>query len=197
MVVTEITKEFTTQMGIVIAELEKLGNNRIKGYTDFFGKFIGGLTIKKGRPEISHEEITSLYGKITELLGDKAIKDIERPVDPGQIEQVFSGVQGYFEKLNRSLNIRENSDPTENLSVTDLGKIITNANSGILLASSLKTLVADRTRGYSDIVKERCSKSIEGCQRSILMINLVRDLYLKKDGNLLIPELKNKTLQNF
>jgi len=192
-VVTEVSKEFESQMKLVITEIDKMSNDKLPIYNKFFMDLIDQNKDKKGNPKFSHESVTTAYNKLKEMLNDKDISGIERPLETQTLEPLMQGVQSYMADIS-NISVDSNSKIEDSITPEKLASVITQWNSCGLLFGMIRGMVRDDKYGYSDASKQNLNNTLDKLRKYGFSINIV-DRYMrqrKPDVVKLIPELNTK-----
>ena len=189
-VVTEIAKEFESQMKLVVTEIDKMSNDKLPVYNQFFIDLVNQHKDKKGNPKLTHEAVTAAYNKIKEMLGDKDIAGIERPIEVQNLEPLIAGTQAFMADISK-IDVDSSKNVEDYITVEQLSSIITQWNSCALLLLQLKGIVKGDKFGYTDNTKSTFSDVLEKVRKYSFAINIV-DRYMiqrKPEVKDLLPEL--------
>jgi hypothetical protein len=189
-VVTEIAKEFESQMKLVVTEIDKMSNDKLPVYNQFFIDLVNQHKDKKGNPKLTHEAVTAAYNKIKEMLGDKDIAGIERPIEVQNLEPLIAGTQAFMAEISK-IDVDSSKNVEDYITVEQLSSIITQWNSCALLLLQLKGIVKGDKFGYTDNTKSTFSDVLEKVRKYSFAINIV-DRYMiqrKPEVKNLLPEL--------
>jgi hypothetical protein len=83
-VITRVGKDFQDYMIKVINDVEKLNNDRLSEYEDYLQK------MSKTTKAYTDPELQALFNKVDEILRDKDLENIERPINPETIKPIFT-----------------------------------------------------------------------------------------------------------
>jgi hypothetical protein len=196
-VVTEIAKEFENQMKLVVTEIDKMSNDKLPVYNQYFIDLVNQNRDKKGNPKLNHESITAAYNKIKEMLADKDVQGIERPIESQNLEPLITGAWAFMAEISSS-QVDNTKNIEDYLSLEKLSSIITQWNSCAVLLSQLKSIIKNDKYGYTDKTKSDFSDTIEKIRKYSFAINIV-DRYMKQhnpQAQSLLPALNTDFIDN-
>jgi hypothetical protein len=196
-VVTEIAKEFENQMKLVVTEIDKMSNDKLPVYNQYFIDLVNQNRDKKGNPKLNHESITAAYNKIKEMLADKDVQGIERPIESQNLEPLITGAWAFMAEIS-SIQVDNTKNIEDYLSLEKLSSIITQWNSCAVLLSQLKSIIKNDKYGYTDKTKSDFSDTIEKIRKYSFAINIV-DRYMKQhnpQAQSLLPALNTDFIDN-
>lgn len=189
-IITDITQEFENQMKLVITEIDKMSNDKLPEYNKYFVDLVDQSKDKKGNPKLSHEAITAAYNKMKEMLNDKDVAGIERPLEPQSIQPLVQGVQSYMAEISK-MGVDSGQNIEDYVTVEQLASVISQWNSCAVLLSQLKILIKDSKYGYTDAVKTKFTEAIDKIRKYSYTISII-NRFIKKnkpESQSLIPEL--------
>ena len=183
---TPISKEFYDTMVSVVNEIEKMKNNDLPKYTNFFNDIV------KGKKTLEVPELQAIINKFKELKNDKNLVNIERPID-----------QDCLDKLCELCKNSGASIAKFKISTTErfLDKVSAETFTGFVaywnvisdLMNSLQDFIYDSSKGYGDVTKNSLSNAQKELKGSGFRLKSVRKIILQEDpsvGNL-IPEIRS------
>lgn len=189
-IITDITQEFENQMKLVITEIDKMSNDKLPEYNKYFIDLIDQSKDKKGNPKLSHEAITAAYNKMKEMLNDKDVAGIERPLEPQSLQPLVQGVQSYMADISK-MGVDSGQNIEDYVTVEQLAGVISQWNSCAVLLGQLKILIKDAKYGYTDAIKTKFNESVDKIRKYSYTISII-NRYMKKnkpESQSLIPEL--------
>lgn len=188
-----------------VNDVEALNNSKVAEYADYFNTILKGKTgskSKKAGKGFTHEEVIALGNKIQELINDKTVSSIERPVDPALLLKLSTALKDTqsecMGKVNESASGGDVTDLSKiDIEPTELAKIITTWNATVAVEISFSKLIKDSARGYEKGTISKIDSDIDDFRKSNFRLKYLYKYALKhaKDGNIdaiknLIPEPK-------
>lgn len=192
-IITEIAKDFEQQMKLVVTEIDKMSNDKLPVYNKYFTELSDKCRDKKGNVKLTHEAITAAYNKIGEMLKDKDVAGIERPLEAQVLEPLIHGTQSFMADLS-NINIDSSKNVEDYISIEQLASIISRWNSCAVLLTQLKGMIKDSKFGYTDATKKVFSDTCEKIRKYSFAINIV-NRYMKQrkpEAQSLLPEFNDK-----
>ena len=150
----EVGGEYFTNMQLAVNEIEKMKNNSLPKYEKFFKEIIKSESSKdKSKKEFSHEEIIALINKLEELKRDKSVENIERPIDPDVIKNIYlilktTGNNLFPDRITTAEGISATLPPEK------ISGIINKWNSLVDLTRTFNSIMEDTKYGYNDASKQ-------------------------------------------
>jgi hypothetical protein len=110
-VITRVGKDFQDYMIKVINDVEKLNNDRLSEYEDYLQK------MSKSTKAYTDPELQALFNKVDEILRDKDLDNIERPINPETIKPIFACLtktgNSLVEKFESKVKVGDSDSGTE------------------------------------------------------------------------------------
>lgn len=197
-VATEISKDFEQQMKVVVTEIDKMNNNKLPIYNQFFVDLLKGCRDKKDNVVLTNEAILTLSSKLKEMLKDKDIADIERPLESKHLEDIITGAKIYLGALsNFNIDHTGTKKISDVVSVEQLAGAISQWNTCAVLCSTLKDMVKNSRLGYTSATQTIVDEAIEKANKySFSMSIIIRWMQQHvTEAKSLLPELDTKFLQ--
>lgn len=152
---TDVSKEYFNDMKQAIAEILKLENKKLPEYQEFFLKLIkNGNTVVMNFPM---PVINALGNKLDELIGDKELEKIERPIESVVVNKILDCL---VESSKVECGAKYKLSPGQSIDVESLTKWIVSWNSIAKSVTSIIKLTSNPTRGYKDDVSSKLTSSL-------------------------------------
>ena len=178
-------------------EIERLNNDKLPKYTEFFDKSVDDLK-KNGVFDIG--DLAALRNKIEEMHNDKSVSDIERPMAPATAEKIYIGlietfsksVMKYYSNLVSQAGVEDSIvalsahvNPEEYISHVEIWNKVAD------VASSINKLFKDSRLGYDLNMTRDISKHSERLSKLSYKLRMIKRT--KKDTDTafynMIPEV--------
>lgn len=204
-----VTDRYADYITKSVNDVEALNNDKVAGYTDYFNTILKGKVSTKGKKKsvsvFTHEEVVALGNKIVELMNDKTIESIERPVEANLLIKISNVLKDSQDECMNQINTLSGASPDSdiqdltkvNIEPTELAKIITQWNSLAAVEGSFYKLVKTTSKNYESTTASKIETDIEQFRRSNFRLKFLYKYALKhaKDGDSeaiksLIPEPK-------
>jgi MoxR-like ATPase len=181
----QIWQDFFTRINSAVSEFEKLNNNKLSEYEQFFRTY-------ENKASMSDAEINALFNKLEELNRDTEIANIERPVDAELINKICDSLKSTALTL-KGKKIATGGHIEDSITCEDLMKRVITWNHIADVFCSINALVRDANRKY----EPKTDAYIQGITSNelnsvIYTINGSRNLLIRRDASKgsIIPEVK-------
>ena len=195
--VNKIGKIYFDHMRNTVNEIEKMKNDTLPQYENFFFNVIDEVK-KKKKKVFEKTEMQAIINKMEEMRNDKAIQNIERPIDISIIKDVCSILKDTGTVIS-DIKVGGATAGTSMTSVVD--KIDTSALAGKIehwnlmldLYESFSNLVSSSVANYKDDAKTSMSNLKDDLKRVAFCLMSVRKIKVNSDPSIsrLIPTMKN------
>ena len=154
-----------------VNDVEALNNSKVAEYAEYFNTVLkpakGKKTTKKS---FTHEEVIAVGNKIDELIKDKSISSIERPVESALLIKVSTALREtqveYLSKIDTGTGDPSVADLSKiDIEPSELAKIITQWNAAAVVESNILKLAKDSSRGYETATIGKIETDIEDFRR--------------------------------
>jgi MoxR-like ATPase len=154
-----------------VNDVEALNNSKVAEYAEYFNTVLkpakGKKTTKKS---FTHEEVIAVGNKIDELIKDKSISSIERPVESALLIKVSTALREtqveYLSKIDTGTGDPSVADLSKiDIEPSELAKIITQWNAAAVVESNILKLAKDSSRGYETTTIGKIETDIEDFRR--------------------------------
>lgn len=193
--INQLGAEYYSALCLTANELEKLQNVDLPKYENFFVDLLS--TKAKDSDSLTKEEITAVGNIIKELLNDKSIDNIERPINKSHIEKVCKLVQSAGTSLSSKMKVAKGEKITDSISIENLSGKILSWNNIVDMMSSLKTLVDSSKYKYDNDCKTVIENTYTDLRSAGFRIKSAKKMLILEDSSLssLIPEIKEITVK--
>lgn len=154
-------------------DIEKMTNDRLPEYTKFFTDI--------ANEELTVANCTLLTNKINEMLADKDISKIDRPIDPVYVDAISSKISETLKKAGKADKISSLTDIANNLAMspeTFVGRV-NDWNAISRLMSVLYSTVNDSKKKYSQQTKETMANTKQTCREYFSRLKTFRKGFSK------------------
>jgi hypothetical protein len=196
-VITRVGKDIQDYMIKVINDVEKLNNDKLSEYEDYLQK------AAKTTKVLTDPELQALSNKIDEILRDKDLENIERPINPETIKPVFNCITktGSFlvEKFESKVKVGEadGSDKEDIFKKFDItpeafaAKIVT-WNRVKDCINGLKSLIEKPEKSYESDIKKNLNDTLTKLRQTEYKLKMFRKYAINFSPAVakLIPEIK-------
>jgi len=190
---TKIGKEFVDTMCQIVNDIEKMNNSKVREYEKYFTEILGttegGKKVKYTDPQLG-----AIGNKLKELLNDKGLKDVSRPIDGAVIATLCDNIKETTTRVNTKVSTGSGSSIVEALGGPD--KLIANVhtwNMIVDITTSLVELVNSNDMDYFEETKNRVKSLTTDLRPISFKIRGARKIVIQDDptiGNT-IPEVKS------
>lgn len=202
-----VTDRYADYIVKSVNDVEALNNSKVAEYTDYFNTVLKsgtGKSKKKSKVVFTHEEVVALGNKIQELMNDKSVTNIERPVEASLLLKISTALKDTQADCMDSISDSSGapaSDVTDlskiDIKPTELAKVITRWNATTAVEIAFSKLVKDSSRGYEQGTITKVNSDIDDFRKSNFRLKYLYKYALKhaENGNVdavksLIPEPK-------
>lgn len=192
---SKISDEFCSAMERAVTDLEKLNNDDIPKYEEFFSATINEHRTEDGKfaKVMDIPTINALTNKISEMIGDKKLQGIERPLDKEYVKSICNLLKISSETIkNYKINPITNNDESKK-SIEKISSDIVYWNNLVELMSNITRLVKSSEFNYDQDAKTIIKNTQSDLRTSSYRIKSIRKTRVTTDpalGNML-PELKS------
>jgi len=194
-VITRVSKDFQDYMIKVINDVEKLNNDKLSDYEDYLQK------MSKTTKVYTDPELQALSNKVDEILRDKDLDNIERPINPETIKPLFTCLtktgNSLVEKFESKVKVGEtegDKDIFKEFETTPeafAAKIVTwNRIKDVI--NGLKTLVEKPEKAYESDIKKNLNDTMTKLRQTEYKLKMFRKYAVNFSPAVskIIPEIK-------
>lgn len=187
-IVTNVDRDYYDQMSLIIEEVEKLKNSVLPEYQKFFRQALGEEPFEGGEmyPGIdgskmyTNAQLNTIINKISEMVKDPKMKNIQRPLDQDVIEKLCNVLLNNSKILGKSMKVNTTpgvADPVENYTVEQLTSVVISWNYINDLLQSLRDLVGSSNLKYSDSTRDYVKRQAKEVHRNFQKVRACLSLY--------------------
>lgn len=186
---TKIGKEFVDTMCQIVNDIEKMNNSKVREYEKFFNEMIKSEDASKVK--YTDPQLGAINNKIKELLNDKNLKNVSRPIDGTVISSLCDNLKETSTKFTAKVSTADGI-----LKAMPAEKFIANVvtwNMIVDIASSIVELVNSGNMDYFEETKNKV-RTFTGDLRPIgFRIRGLKNVVLQEDPTLgsTIPDIKS------
>lgn len=189
-----IGKEIHTQIITTVNEVEKMKNNKLPHYVEFFSD-----VISKGKKSKSFDSalIQSLINKVNELSKDPDIENISNPIESAVLEELYEFSKNSISDVFGNLVLDPSTNVKDSMSVEDAAKFVISWNLVSELLTSLGNVVTDGKFKYNKTATDKFKSQIKRFNPYRLKVTSIRNYFVLSDKSLgsIIPEIKSIILK--
>ena len=183
---TVVSENFYNSLVQTLSSIDKLSNDRIKVYEEFFEKM---AVTKK---EMSQEEVVAILGKLEEMANDNEIKTVSKPLEDVIIRNLSEMIK-YNSKKSISIKLKTTDSVAKVLTPEFLTGTIATWNNISELYSRVNRIVMNKNNTYSaeiiKVMETTKEKLTEDFMKLGSYSKLVSSNYPEFAG--LLPQIKN------
>ena len=187
-----IGKSFFDTMNTIVNDIEKMNNNKLPEYEKFFRNYIG-------KDSIPDPELNGLGNKLDELMKDKELSNIERPIDTTLIEEICKSLSNSANSIAiTKAKLKNTEDSVADLFPAEqMVKYVVTWNLIADIAGTLQSLITDSKRGYSNDIKAHLVNVFTSLTPVTYKLAAIRKRLVTDDSSIgsIIPEVKMITVK--
>lgn len=186
---TKIGKEFVDTMCQIVNDIEKMNNSKVREYEKFFTEVTKSEEGKKTK--YADPQLGAINNKIKELLNDKNLKNVSRPIDGMIIASLCDNLKETSSKFTAKVSTSEGI-----LKAMTAEKFISNVvtwNLIVDIASSVVELVKSPDMDYFEETKNKVRCFTDDLRPIGFKIRGLKNVVLQEDPTLgtAIPDIKS------
>lgn len=195
-VVTKVGKDFQDYMIKVINDVEKLNNDKLSEYEEY----LKGMS--KSSKVYTDPELQALTNKIDEILRNKDLENIERPINPETIKPLFTCIvktgNSLVEKFESKVKVSETKDGEKDVfkefdttPEAFAAKVIT-WNRIKDLTKNIQTLIEKPEKSYESDIKKTLNETLTKLRNTEYKLKMFRKYAVSFSPAVskIIPEIK-------
>jgi MoxR-like ATPase len=190
---TSVTGEYFDSMANVVNDIEKMSNNKLPAFVEFFNGMIKDPSSKKKEDTLyTVAEINTITNKLKELKGDNEISKLDRPIDGEVITKICDSLVTTAKSVCK-IKIDSAENISDKISAEKFGNLVTNWNYIADLITEFNGLVLDPAKNYEAATKDHLNNEVRTILRNTAFrIKSARKalIYEDKAFEHLIPEIK-------
>ena len=168
-----------------------MSNDKLPEYTSFFNSVIP--TDEKASMSVADMNLVAV--KLSEMLADKDLSKIDRPVEPEIIKRLSKTIKN---TINSSINYSispENGDiaTTIMLAPEEYVSRVSVWNTLATMTSTVFNLVSDPKKKYTADIKNLMNQTKSDCRATNTMLKQIRKSLMRKNPSIvsIIPEIQS------
>lgn len=181
--ITLIGNDFYKSMVNIINDIEKMNNDCLPAYEEFFSSVLKGATI------LDIPKMRAITDKIIEMRSDKRLVGIDRPIDPEVIKQMCQLIKETGESLCKSKSFSSSASGSatkisDTISVEEMNGIINNWNTVSNLIKSINDLVKGSngsTTGYKQETVDTLNLTLDNLKRVVYRLRSWKKFITSED----------------
>ena len=188
---TIVTERYYEALADVANDIEKMSNDKLPEYTSFFNSVIP--TDEKASMSVADMNLVAV--KLSEMLADKDLSKIDRPVEPEIIKRLSKTIKN---TINSSINYSispENGDiaTTIMLAPEEYVSRVSVWNTLATMTSAVFNLVSDPKKKYTADIKNLMNQTKSDCRATNTMLKQIRKSLMRKNPSIvsIIPEIQS------
>jgi MoxR-like ATPase len=184
---TIVSSDFCNAMANVVNEIEKMNNNKLPQYEEFFNNYI-----KDDAAKFEVAEMNTIVNKIRELRGDKDLENIERPIDSAMIEKMCKILCKSVSKITK-YKIDPTGASDKDIPVESFSGDVNYWNNIATMMTEVQGLVNDPRTNYPGDTKNTIRDTQTELRKASFKLKTLRKIVVKKDAALAntVPEIKS------
>lgn len=198
-----VTDRYADYIVKSVNDVEALNNSKVAEYSEYFNTVLKMTGKSKSTKKVilTHEEVIALGNKVQELMNDKSVSNIERPIESSLLQKLSTSLKDTQADCMQSINkaAGASADVTDlskvDIEPGELAKVITRWNAVTAVAMTCTKLVKDSSRGYEKNTITKMENDIDDFRKSNFRLKYLYKYALKHASDLdaiknLIPEPK-------
>lgn len=188
---TIVTDRYYDTICDTVTDIEKMFNDKLPEYQDYFVNLLNNNVTDT----ISVADMNAMKVKLTEMLGDKDIADIERPLDPIMVEKVCTAMKNTIKKnvlyKFKSESMGEIIETLKKDQEAIIGRFNI-WNELVMLFSEVSKLVKNPDKKYSEDAKFLVNDLSGECRKCLNSLKMLKKQADKIDPAIssIYPEIK-------
>lgn len=186
--VSHVGGDYTNAITLVTSDIEKMKNTKIDDYTKYFNEFIS----TKGKAALTDPELNALINKVKEMMDDKEIAEIDRPIDKDVISKFLDYIKPVT-KMTSGIKLERGEKITDSLKPEVLMSWVVKWNRSMELISMLNSLVCNTAKNYPDILKNEMDTFVANIRTARYKLKTVMKMVQSEQPDIAgtIPEVKD------
>ena len=188
---TIVTERYYEALADVANDIEKMSNDKLPEYMSFFNSVIP--TDEKASMSVADMNLVAV--KLSEMLADKDLSKIDRPVEPEIIKRLSKTIKN---TINSSINYSispENGNiaTTIMLAPEEYVSRVSVWNTLATMTSAVFNLVSDPKKKYTADIKNLMNQTKSDCRATNTMLKQIRKSLMRKNPSIvsIIPEIQS------
>ena len=194
---TIVTDRYYDSVCDAATDIDKMFNNKIPEYSDYFIKVMNTYS---GNNPMTVADMNAVKTKLVEMLNDKEISSIERPLEPVIVEKIHSALENTIKKGIQykvsSTNIDDMTAQIENNQEEIIGKINT-WNTLVGLFAEVSRLVKTPDKKYAEDLRTQNTKLGTSCRACLNSLKTMKKTIARSNPAIanIFPEIKQMEIK--
>jgi MoxR-like ATPase len=189
---TVVTERYYAAIANAANDIERMNNDKLPEYQSFFNTVVD---VTNDKAEISAADMGLITKKIQDMLKDKDIAKIDRPVEPKMVEMLVKGLINTLKKNRYQDASFDQGDKIRECVLSDPDKYINYVvtwNTAADLLTEINGLVKDQKKKYPKDTKEVMNKAVQDCREYVYNLKMIMKIIKRNDKTLadIVPEIK-------
>lgn len=182
---TYIGKDYYDAMINVINDIEKMKNDSLPKYEKFF------KSVMDGKKKFEKGEMDAIKNKIEELMKDKSLDGIERPIDPELVVNLCKLLTASGKSVS-SMRITSDEKMLDKITPETFMGYVTYLNTLFDLFETLSKVITNPSMNYKSSTVSELDKSKNDVRNCGFRLRSLRKVLLMEDPDLveMIPEIR-------
>lgn len=188
---TIVTDRYYAAIADAANDIEKMNNDKLPEYQTFFNEILD----RDEKASISTADMGLVTKKIHDMLEDKDLSKLDRPVEPGIVQILVHNLLNTL-KNNKydGVNYDNTADLQKDVQINPDRYInyVTTWNTAAELMGELNSLVKDQKKKYSNDTKQVMNKALKDCHEYVYNLKLIRKIITRTNKALaeMVPEIR-------
>jgi MoxR-like ATPase len=191
-VFNNVSNDYFNSIQVVINDIDKLNSGVLSDYIKFFDGCTNSKTVKKG---YTFEEVIAIKEKLSQLMSDKEVSNIERPIDVNLLKDLLASLKSTATNSIGSKYVVANGG--EIASANEISGDVINWNNIVSLLKDIKSLINDDDKKYTITnVSDQFNDVLKGIRSIGIQLRAFRKSKIVNDGasSNIIPEVNQLDL---
>lgn len=188
---TIVTDRYYAAISDAANDIEKMNNDKLPEYQNFFNEILD----PDEKASISTADMGLVTKKIHDMLEDKDLAKLDRPVEPSIVQILVHNTLNTL-KNNKydGVNYDNTSDLQKDVQINPDRYIsyVTTWNTAAELMGELNNLVKDQKKKYSNDTKQVMNKAFKDCHEYVYNLKLIKKIITRTNKALaeMVPEIR-------
>ena len=188
---TIVTDRYYAAIADAANDIEKMNNDKLPEYQNFFNEILD----RDEKASISNADMGLVTKKIHDMLEDKDLSKLDRPVESGIVQILVHNLLNTL-KNNKydGVNYDNTADLQKDVQINPDRYInyVTTWNTAAELMGELNSLVKDQKKKYSNDTKQVMNKALKDCHEYVYNLKLIRKIITRTNKALaeMVPEIR-------
>lgn len=177
---SRVAKDYYDSMAEVIGDIEKMNNNKLPEYENFFKENIVSDSAVLEAPVLN-----TVINKLNELKSDNELSGIERPIDSDLVSKINGCLIKSSQRISKyKVNPDASAESVCPVTVEQYAGDVVYWNLIATLATEIDSLVNDPKRGYDRVAKDSVTNTHIKLRKVLFKIKTIKRLLMKTQAAL-------------